>query len=387
MTKRTMRFWLPAIMLAFSPAVAYADAGTPLMWASALYLLFGNAIIGVGEGLILAFLFRLKSAPCIAIMIAANYFSAWVGGVFIISGISASLSLDLYNAWRWLWCMVAVSYVITLVLEWPFVAFCLRNSNGWFRKSIWGSLVVQSASYLVLFGWYWAASGKTLYTDLAIVQPSAISLRKTPMLYYIDENDRDVFLRDLGQQETRKIGELTSSRQGDRLFLRENREAAGGWDLVVGSDPWVEPREANPSDRLVSVGLTCTVAEPPRAGLRPGGDVPRFRADKSGWQFYFGWMAGRLHGENTIERSECARVAGDAFCPMAGLLSYAASKWSGGFSTRQESDLHPRSERGEDRIACEGPLACGNLERRCQAEPAARWPDLGAAGRIAGSSS
>lgn len=27
MTKRTMRFWLPAILLAFSPAVAYADAG------------------------------------------------------------------------------------------------------------------------------------------------------------------------------------------------------------------------------------------------------------------------------------------------------------------------------------------------------------------------
>ncbi len=298
--KRTMKFWLPVIVLACSPAVAYADAGTPLMWAGTLHLLFGNAIIGIAEGLILALLFRLKRAPCVAIMIAANYFSAWVGGVFLISAITASLSLDLYNAWQWLWCMVAVSYVITLVLEWPFVALCLRNSDGWFRKSIWGSLVVQSASYLVLFGWYWAASGKTLYTDLAIVQPSAVSLPKDAMLYYMAENNRDVYARDLGHDETRKICELTSAKHSDRLFLRESRGAAGGWDLVVGSEPWAEPRDADPSDQVVSVGLTCTVAEPLLASLRPGGEVPRFRIDKSGWQFHFGWMTGRLDGENAM---------------------------------------------------------------------------------------
>jgi hypothetical protein len=155
MTKLRVEFWLPVIVLAFFPAVAYADAGTPLMWASAFHLLLGNAIIGIAEGLILTLLFRLKGVPCVAVMIAANYFSAWVGGVFMVSAITASLNLDLYNAWRWLWCMVAVSYAITLLLEWPFVAFCLRNTKGWFRKSVWGSLVVQSASYLVVFGWYW----------------------------------------------------------------------------------------------------------------------------------------------------------------------------------------------------------------------------------------
>lgn len=300
MTKRTMRFWLPAILLAFSPAVAYADAGTPLMWASAFHLLFGNFIIGIAEGLLLAFLFRLRGTPCVAIMIAANYFSAWVGGVVLISAITSSLSLDLYNAWRWLWCMVAISYVITLVLEWPFVAFCLRNTNGWFRKSIWGSLVVQSASYLVLFGWYWAASGKTLYTDLAIVLPSAISLPKDATLYYIAENNRDVYARDLESGETRKICELTSSEKSGRLFLCESRVAAGHWDLTAGPDPLLERPDPNLSNRIVSAGLKCSVAEPLLAGLRPGGDVPRFPADKSGWEFYFGWMAGRLQGDNSM---------------------------------------------------------------------------------------
>ncbi|MEI8372197.1 MAG: hypothetical protein WCJ35_05085 [Planctomycetota bacterium] len=300
MTKRTMRFWLPAILLAFSPAVAYADAGTPLMWASTLHLLFGNAVIGVAEGLILAFLFRLKGASCVAIMIASNYFSAWVGGVFLISTITDSLSLDLYNAWRWLWCMVVVSYGITLVLEWPFIAICLRNTNGWFRKSIWGSLVVQSASYLVLFGWYWTASGKTLYTDLVIVQPSAMSLPKDAILYYMAENNDDVYVRDMGHDETRKICALTSSENSDRLFLNESRVTAGHWDLIVGLNPLVEQPDPNPSNRTVSADLMCSVAEAPLASLWPGGEVPRFRADKSGWLFYFGWMAGRLTGENTI---------------------------------------------------------------------------------------
>jgi hypothetical protein len=68
-------------MLAFWPAVAYADAGTPLLWASAFHLFLGNALIGVAEGWLVAVLFRQKAGSCVAIMIAANYFSAWVGGV------------------------------------------------------------------------------------------------------------------------------------------------------------------------------------------------------------------------------------------------------------------------------------------------------------------
>ncbi len=296
MTKRTMRFWLPTIVLAFSPTVAYADAGTPIMWASAFHLVLGNAVIGVAEGLILAFLFRLKRAPCVAIMIAANYFSAWVGGVFLIPAITASLDLDLYNAWRWLWYMVAITYFFTLLLEWPFVALCLRKSDGWFRKSIWGSLVVQSASYLALFGWYWAASGTSLYTDLVVVEPSAISLPEIAMLYYIDDHDGDVYARDLGHEETRKVSELGSSGVEHTLLLRGSRTTAGRWDVIAGS----ETEEPSPAEIVVLADVSGTAADPPCVRIRRGGEVPRFRADKSGWQFHFGWMAGRLDGENMM---------------------------------------------------------------------------------------
>jgi len=54
--KHIVAFFLSLIFLALLPTVAYADAGTPLMWAGLFHLFIGNAIIGVVEGLILAIL-------------------------------------------------------------------------------------------------------------------------------------------------------------------------------------------------------------------------------------------------------------------------------------------------------------------------------------------
>jgi hypothetical protein len=294
MTHRTIKYWLPAALLASTPAVAHADAGTPLMWASTLHLFLGNAAIGIAEGLLLAMLFRQRRAGCVLIMIAANYFSAWAGGLLLASRISDKLDLDLYNAWPWLWGMVAITYFLTLLLEWPFVALCLRKSDGWFRKSLRGSLVVQSASYVVLFGWYWGASATELYTDLAVVQPSAMTLTNSVILYYIADNSRTVCARDLGQGGTRKIAELKPRGHRDRLLLQESHAVADRWDLVVES----ENRGPSPSNPIVTAGLACTVAEPPAVRFTEGGEVPRFRADSSGWEFRFGWMAGGLYGNN-----------------------------------------------------------------------------------------
>ena len=158
MMERTIKVWLLAVDLAFFPAIAYADAGTPLMWAGGLHLLFGNAIIGVAEGLILVLLFKLPARRCIAVMILANYFSAWVGGVFLISKISGARSLDLYNAWRWLWCMVVVTYVITLFLEGP-------SSPSVFSRAPAGSARVSGAR--------WSCSRPATWSFSACIGPQA----------------------------------------------------------------------------------------------------------------------------------------------------------------------------------------------------------------------
>ena len=53
------------------------------MWAGTLHLVFGNIIIGVVEGIILARIFKLEKKKLIGLLILANYFSAWIGGFFL----------------------------------------------------------------------------------------------------------------------------------------------------------------------------------------------------------------------------------------------------------------------------------------------------------------
>ncbi len=88
---RVKRTWLPILFLGIFglPSTVQADAGTPLMWAGMLHLFIGNAVIGCFEGFILAKFFSLKMRRTIGLLIAANYFSAWVG-----AGLFAARSLE-----------------------------------------------------------------------------------------------------------------------------------------------------------------------------------------------------------------------------------------------------------------------------------------------------
>ncbi len=62
------------------------------------------------------------------------------------------------------------------LIEWPFMAFLLRKNPGWMKRSAGAALGVQSVSYLVVFGWYWLASGTSLYTTAQVVRPQDLSL-------------------------------------------------------------------------------------------------------------------------------------------------------------------------------------------------------------------
>jgi hypothetical protein len=215
------------------PSSALADAGTPLMWVGALHLAMGNLIIGAAEGLILAKLFSLKKLKCVWLLIPANYFSAWVGYFFLEPPLFRFLHMDLNNGWTWFWVLVFVTYLMTLVLEWPFVALCFRGSPGWLKRSLKGNFVVQTISYVVLFGWYWAASGTSLYTQMRVVSPKEISLPESVVLYFIAESDGNISARLLASGESREIFNLRSTNKEDRLFVRPSRGRSNYFDLVA----------------------------------------------------------------------------------------------------------------------------------------------------------
>lgn len=290
------------------PSVAQANAGTPLMWASMLHLLFGNLLIGLLEGVLLAKGFALSKKKCIGLMILANYFSAWLGGLFIAGGISRSLLLGLYNAWPFFWFMVLVTYVITLALEFPFVAMAFRGDPSWLRKTFRGSVLVQTVSYVLLFGWYWLASGTSLYTKTDVVDLSAICLPDKVSMYFISADDGDVYAGALRDSTWRKVCDLNSTNLNDLLLVRPSPQDTNSWDIVARMETTdrQKPIFLTIEDRFtgdVAPSWRTMNTDPPQfEGTSFNfGRVPKLGdAHASHWDFWAGfWPIEGLHGSET----------------------------------------------------------------------------------------
>lgn len=210
-----------------------ANAGTPLMWASAFHLLLGNCIIGLVEGLLIARLFAASQLRSVVLMILANYVSASLGACLLQSSLIASLPMDLENGWRWFWILVAAAYALTLLLEWPFVASCLVRTPGSLRRSCLASVVVQTTSYALLFGYYSYASDVSLFTRLAVVPAAQIALPDDVVVLYIAERDGAVHRRRLSSGAEEKVLDLGSTEKDDRLYFRSSTQGRDRWDLVA----------------------------------------------------------------------------------------------------------------------------------------------------------
>lgn len=221
-------------LLMLIPCVARADVGTPLVWATAFHMLLGNAILGVCEGWLLAKVFDLRRRRCVGIMVLANYLSAWVG-MFIVDVLAGTQTVDIYNALRVSLTLIFITYLLTLILEWPFVALCFWRSDRWLTRSIRGSLIVQTASYALLFGGFWLVSGKSLYTSTKVVPPRELSLPDGVQVFYIASSDGDVYRLSHTNSPTR-VCALNATNVSEFLMFQESRQDTNLWDLVAVMD-------------------------------------------------------------------------------------------------------------------------------------------------------
>ena len=275
------------------------------MYAAPCHLIFGNAVIAVIEGLILSAVFGTSKRRAIGFMLIANYLSTW-GGMVPLAAVQACLPFTLSSARASIWVMIGVAYLMTLVPEWPFVALCLRGKTRWLSKSVLGSLLVQSATYVVLVWWYWSASGTSLYTETDIVQLSQIRLPEDVVLYYISDQDGDVYRRRLAGPDER-ICDLNSAGYDDRLAVQQNAAHTGLWDIVVrlDTDDRDHPRIVAVEESLTAVAAPFWHgdAEAPkhRGTWSNFGNVPRLGdAACSPWEFCTGpWAASGLSGTQT----------------------------------------------------------------------------------------
>ena len=100
------------LALGVFPSTAFANAGTPLMWASALHLVFGNAIIGIIEGSLLAGMFKCSKWKSVVVLIVANYASAWVGAYFVAGYLPSLVEMTILNVQYWFLTFVAIAFVV-----------------------------------------------------------------------------------------------------------------------------------------------------------------------------------------------------------------------------------------------------------------------------------
>jgi hypothetical protein len=224
---------LVVLVAALWPVSALADVGTPLVWGTAFHLFLGNALLGLAEGWLLARVFRLSVRSCVWRLVIANYLSAWIG-VSLMGFLFTRYATDIYTGLQVTWLLVAGTYLLTLIVEWPFVAACFRGTRRWLEASIKGSLLVQSASYLCLFGGYWLLSGTSLYTTMDVVPPEQITRPPGVVMFFISSMDGDVYRSEMGAAADLKIAELGSTNYWwDHLELRTSVVHSNFWDLAA----------------------------------------------------------------------------------------------------------------------------------------------------------
>ena len=203
--RRNSLFMMVTVLLLW-PCVAQANAGTPLLWGEFLHLTGGNVLIGFMEGLLLYKLFKLeRKGRCIEAMVLANFFSAWIGflGLQIFSEFVIPWTIE--NAKRYLCLLVIACWLVSVLLEYPFVMFIFGWKKWQWTKALHGSLVVQTISYMVLVGWYLLCGSSTLLTRCTVVKAADIKLPENICIYYFAKTDDAVHRLHVGQDDDTAI--------------------------------------------------------------------------------------------------------------------------------------------------------------------------------------
>lgn len=225
------------VALVLCPVTASANAGTPLMWAAMLHLVIGNLFIGLGEGFVLARLFKLPVLKTAGVMVAANYLSAWVGYRALASLAPNVLpwilgGQPLYQAALVLWGVGLSSYLASVVLELPFCWFCLRVEDRTWRKALVGSLAAQTASYALLVPYYLSASPTSLVTSTQHDASLRFASGQRAWVYFIAPERGDIFrIRPDGSDRQFVLAAGVTNQFHRLLLLPTHDEAA--WNLTL----------------------------------------------------------------------------------------------------------------------------------------------------------
>ncbi len=181
-------------------------------------------------------------------MILANYLSAWIG--FSLYTVIAKTFFN-YNlgavpgpwqsittAWGSYLRIEGILALVSLIVEWPFIYFCVGRGPRRFWRSGVANLFVHAVTYGILWALLWfnlTTTNISLYTDIELVSPDRISASPGTVIYYLGRDDHAVHrLRlDDGSDEvfTETIA-LGENPLDARLIWKQN-ETGDAWQIYL----------------------------------------------------------------------------------------------------------------------------------------------------------
>jgi hypothetical protein len=222
------------------PTLILADVGTPLMWASFLYLAVGNLLIAMLEAAVLRFWFKAKGGAIFGWMVLANYVSS-IAGLFLLVPVSLKViewfggPLPVYHVYRILAILTLLSFVATLAIEFPFYWLALRRQIHGKGKLAIATAVPNIASYLALIGWFWLASAAPSAWGVSLVPQASMPPNPDIRVLYLSADGTKLMEVSLDGSPPKAIKELADACPYGKLGFTKS-EPGGRWRLEVQKD-------------------------------------------------------------------------------------------------------------------------------------------------------
>ena len=276
-------------------SVSAANADTLLMWDGFVTPSVANLVVGVCEGLLLwALVRRIHGGAAVGLLVLANYVSAIVG--YLLFRLLVPAPFHPERALLVFGLMVAVSYLITAVCEFPFVLLAVGRVKSRFRKAVGITLIIQAASYVALFGWAIVRGDLSLMTSTERVPLSEMSSVPGVAVYYLSSDDDGVYRLDLaaataGEAPTtdppvRRVGRYNVTDFPVRLVAIQETSATERLHLVVG-EYWTKSTTVTESFARQAIPLALESEGWSATGFNYG--VNSIVSGEPEWRFHKDW--------------------------------------------------------------------------------------------------
>jgi len=233
-----------ALLLAFFlwPSAAYADGCMPLILPLTRFTLFYTLALGAVEGILIGLVFRVRKIVALGVMVVANYASMLAGFVYLdqvrdfVFG-HFMKGAPLYDMLRLQWILFGISFVLTLVLEWPFCWLTLSGKRGRWWKSILATGLAQSASYALLTPFFVYITEWGLYRQVDLDPSFVTSVSDKALVYFLSNEKGEVYRVRLNGQNREKVPTLETWAWGAVLSVRraEDGKHVDLWGAVGGA--------------------------------------------------------------------------------------------------------------------------------------------------------